>query len=272
MLSRTWVCFTLSLLLLVPNQVFATTEQSRTMVITALEAPPYVMTDANQQPTGILVSLIRQALKPLKIEPVFRVSSWARAYKDAKRGNADAIIPTIKSPDREHLFTYPSEPLTLLHMALLKRPGDNISFNGDLSELEALRIGKIQKARVTPQFDKAVSKGVLNIQERRTFGLLALGVARSRIDLMAGDELMGLWGAAENGVLNKVETITPYLAEVPVYLAISHRSEFAKDAELIAAALADAKSSVAYKQSLSAYERLIRKDLFKHLTYRENNP
>lgn len=258
----------LCLLLLVPlltTSNLARSDNQREMVITGLEAPPYVIIDNKQKPAGILVDLIKQAFKPLGITPVFKISNWARAYEETKHGRADAIIPTIKSANREPLFSFPAEPLTVLHMALLKHPANDIRYDGDLTNLQSYRIGKVRKALVAPEFDQATTNGILNIEERTTFGLLALGVARQRLDLMAGDELMGLWGAAENGVLEDIETIMPYLAEVPVFLAISKASPYAAETEQISKALASAKKHQDFKKSLSGYERFLRRDLFENL-------
>lgn len=246
-----------------PSPVFA--DSPRVMVISGLQAPPYVMLDEKGKATGILVDLINQGLQPLNIQPVFKISNWARSFEEAKQGRADAIIPTIKSEDRETLFIFPAEPLTRLQMAFMKHPDADIAFTGDLDSLTRYRIGKIRKARVSPTFDEAVAQQKLQIEERTSFGLLALAVARNRLDLFAGDELMGLWGAAENGVLDEVETITPYLSKVPVYMAIGKSSIFADEAELISQALAEAKNHQDFRSSLAGYEKLLRKELFDNL-------
>ncbi|MGH1463297.1 MAG: substrate-binding periplasmic protein [Neptuniibacter sp.] len=241
-------------------------DSPRRMVITGLEAPPYVILGEQDNVSGILVELIQQALEPIGIQPVFKISNWPRAFETVKNGHADAIIPTIKSADREEYFVFPNEPLIILKMVLLKNSSRSIDFNGDVRELDHLRIGKIRKARVAPDFDTAVASGkLLLVEERTTFGLLALGVARGRLDLMAGDELMSLWGAAANGVIKDIEPIEPHLAKVPVYLAISKQSPYSTKIEQISEALAATKQDLVFKQSLESYEQLLRIKIINNL-------
>jgi len=240
-------------------------EPAKQMVIAGLEAPPYTILDKEGKASGIVVELIRQALKPLDIEPVFKITNWARAYRTTLNAHADALIPTIKSTDRERYFIFPEEPLNVLHMALLAHPDTKITYTGKLEELIPYRIGKVREARVTPAFDQAFTSGKLRVEERTSFSLLALAVANKRLDLMAGDELMSVWSAAENGVLDQVNVIQPYLDHVPTYLAISKFSPYAGEAEAISKALKDAKKNKDFQASLRAYEKYLQRDIFERL-------
>lgn len=235
------------------------------MVIAGLEAPPYVILDKEGAASGIVVELIRQTLKPLGIEPEFQITNWARAYRTTLNAHADALIPTIKSADREQYFVFPDEPLNVLHMALLAHPNKQITYTGRLEDLMPYRIGKVRQARVAPAFDQAVTSGKLRVEERTSFGLLALAVAHNRLDLMAGDELMSVWSAAENGVLDQVKVIQPYLDHVPVYLAISKFSAYAGEAGAISKALKHAKKHKDFQASLHAYEKYLQRDIFERL-------
>jgi len=237
------------------------------MVIAGLEAPPYTILDKEGKASGIIVELIRQALHSLDIEVEFRITNWARAYRTSLNAHADALIPTIKSADRERYFVFPDEPLNVLHMALLAHPDTKITYTGKLEELMPYRIGKVREARVTPAFDQAVSSGKLHVEERTSFGLLALAVAHNRLDLMAGDELMSVWSAAENGVLDQVKVVRPYLDHVPVYLAISKFSSYAGEAEAISKALKNAKKNKDFQASLRTYDKYLQRDIFKRLIH-----
>jgi len=235
------------------------------MVIGGLVAPPYIIKDEHNNPSGILVELIQQTLRPLGIEPQFRITNWARAFKSATAGKIDALIPAIKSPDREKALIYPAEPLTVLQMGLMRQKGSSAVYDGELESLKGRRIGRIRNARVAPAFDKAAANGLFHLEERSSFGLLALAVVHGRVDFLAGDELMGLWGAAENGVLNRIEVAHPHFGDNPVYLAISKKSPLASRAAEISVKLAEIKKSQNFKQALEAYGRFLQKDVFEYL-------
>ncbi len=235
------------------------------MVIGGLVAPPYIIVDDNKKVSGILVHLIRSALSDLDIEVEFKITNWARAFDSAKHGRADALIPTIKSPDRESVLTYPNVPLAILEMCLLKSTEQQIDFNGNLSTLAPYRIGRIRNARVSPAFDEAAEDHYFKLEERASFDLLAKAVAHGRLDLAAGDELMMLWAAANNGVLNNVEIIHPHLANTFVYLAISKKSIFANRVDEISKSIELTKSSQGFQNTIHAYEKLLKPEVFEHL-------
>lgn len=234
-------------------------------VITGLEAPPYIIVDNANKVSGITVELIKQAFKTIDLEPEFRISNWARAFETTRNGKADAIIPTIRSQDRLDFFSFPEEPLTILQMSLMQNPNKPIGYNGEIKSLNPYIIGKIRKARVSPEFDKAVGDNTINVKERTSFGLLALAVANNRLDAMAGDEVMGLWGAAENGVLNDIEVVHPHLADIPVFLAISKKSKFISRIDDISNALKKAKKNTDFLESLHSYEKFLNQNLVNHI-------
>ena len=130
--------------------------------------------------------MIRLALKPLNIQPKFEITNWARSFQNAKTGAIDALIPTIHSHDREEFFIFPEEPLAILKMVLIGRADDAIPYNGSLESIKGYTVGRIRNARVSPAFDAAAMNGIFHIDDSSRFELLALGVVRGRIDLMAG--------------------------------------------------------------------------------------
>lgn len=234
-------------------------------IITGLEAPPYIIVDNDMNVSGLTVDLIRQAFKTINLEPEFKISNWPRAFETTKNGLADAIIPTIKSQDRMEFFSFSGEPLTVLQMSLMHNPSKPIVYHGDINNLKPYIIGKIRKARVSPDFDEAVANKTIIAEERSSFGLLAMAVANKRLDAMAGDELMGLWGAAENGVLNNIDVVRPHLADIPVFLAISKKSKFISRIDEISHALKKAKSNVDFLNNLHSYEKFLNRNLVENI-------
>lgn len=235
------------------------------MIIAGLVAPPYILQDAHGNVSGILIDLIRESLAKIDIAPDFEISNWARAYAMIQQGRADALIPTMKTPEREKFLFFPDEALATLQISLMHNPDSPISFWGDFNTIGNYRIGRVRNARVSPDFDRAVKRSNFVLEERTSFDLLALAVANRRMDAFAGDELMGLWAAASNGVLNKIEVVKPRLAQIPVYLALSQTSFFAARQHELSEALASVKESRNFVKDVQAYDKLLKPELIDHI-------
>ncbi|MEG3617139.1 transporter substrate-binding domain-containing protein [Magnetovibrio sp. PR-2] len=234
------------------------------MVIGALSAPPYVFLDDQSNPKGILVEKITRALDRLGIKPVFEINNWSRAFRRVKNGDIDAIIPALKSPDREAYLVYPKNPIALFNMMMAKHVSDPRQ-TVELNDINGLTVGRIRGARVTPAFDEALQAQKFDLAERATFGQLALGVAHQRLDYAVGPELMLMWGAGERGVLRNLSFLEPSLGQGPVYLAISKHSQFVLKVEEISESIHDVEESSAFKEALRPYSTFLHLDLFEKL-------
>ena len=236
----------------------------RAMVIGALSAPPYVFLDEDGNAKGILVIKITQALERIGIKPVFEINNWSRSFRRVKTGEIDAIIPALKSPDREELLVFPDLPIAIFNMMMAKNVRDTRQM-ADLNDLSSKSVGRIRGARVTPAFDNAISEQKFQLEERETFGQLALGVAHQRLDYAVGPELMLMWGAGENGILGRLDFLEPSLGQGVVYLALSKQSEYAALSKEISDSLHVVDDSQAFKEALRPYSTFLHLDLYEKL-------
>lgn len=224
-------------------------------VIAGLQAPPYVYLDGEtRQPSGLLVDLLNETFQTMGLTPEYELSNWARAFMRAQTGDVDAIIPAIKSDDRlEHLI-YPVEPLTHLTMTLLQAKNNPLTYSGRVSNLQPYVIGRIRQARVSPELDALMASGHIQYEERNSFRLLALALTANRLDAVAGDTLMALWGASEEGVLDQVSVVQPPLSRIPVYMALTKKSGHAPIEDQFSIALRQAKITLDFEARLRAMQ------------------
>lgn len=193
--------------------------------VSGLHFPPMIIAPkGEQQATGIITDLTREILKRTGHRVEFKITNWARAMKEAEYGVSDALIPTMKSKDREAFLRFPKIPVLVLNYVLITQKGRKIDFNGSLDELVRYRILKLRDGRVTPAFDKAVEDGLLNIQERTDFTQVARGVASKRADLGTINNFNYFWIAEREGLFSLTDVVEPALGQTPVYLALSRNS------------------------------------------------
>ncbi|MBF0288668.1 MAG: transporter substrate-binding domain-containing protein [SAR324 cluster bacterium] len=183
---------------------------------------PYIMIKEGST-KGIIVDLVQLALKEAGYQAKFDITNWARAFTETKKGLIDAIIPAMKSADREVFLHYPHQPVINLQMVLVAAKDNPATFDGTMESLRSYSIGRVRKARVSPVFDEARETGVINVQERNSFGLLIKAAAFDRIDLAALDKNLALWSSKKQGLSSRIRVLQPILGSVPVYVAFSKK-------------------------------------------------
>lgn len=195
------------------------------LYVAGLHLPPFIIKAAhkNEKTTGIIADLTREILKRAGRKTAFKISNWPRAIKEAEFGIVDAIIPAIKSPDREKFLFYPELPILVLDFVLITQKERHINFDGDLASLAKYKILKLRKARVTPAFDKAVKQGALITEARSSFSQMIKAVASKRADLAAVNNFNFYNLVHQNGLSDKIQVLRPSLGQSPVYLSFSQK-------------------------------------------------
>lgn len=192
------------------------------ITVSGLEVEPYIIkTEGSKIPSGIIIDIVDEVMSRIGYQPKYHISVWARAYNDVTKGYNAALIPAMKTPERERLLWYPEEPLFSLRMSLFKAKDADVAWNGKMESLHNTRIAVVRGAKVSPDFDQAMERGLFNVEERTDFDLVIRAVAARRVDYGAADQLMGLWAAKNNGILNKIKVAEPFLEAVPVYITFS---------------------------------------------------
>lgn len=235
------------------NAQSASDRDPERLLVAGLVFSPYIIQESDGSVHGIIVDIVREVGKRVGLRVDFAISNWARAFHSAQHGHIDALIPTMKSKDREQFLYYPAQPLLNLDMVLVKKRNREIGFNGTMDSLKNYQIAWIRKGRVSPAFDKAREEGVITVVERNTPSIAIKGVAYGRVDLAATDRLLGIWAAQKEGLSEKIEMVTPILGSVPVYLALSKSRISLSKLKRVDAALAEIHQDGTFKQILHRY-------------------
>ncbi len=192
------------------------------ITVSGLDVEPYIIkTEDSELPSGIIIDIVDGVMSRIGYQPKYSISVWARAFNDVSKGFNDALIPAMKTADREQSLWYPEEPLLSLRMSLFKSKNEKVAWDGVMGSLQNARIAVVRGAKVSPDFDHVMDSDLFKVEKRTNFDLVMMAVAARRVDYGAADQLMGLWAAKNYGILNQVEVAKPYLESVPVYIAFS---------------------------------------------------
>ncbi|WP_220719981.1 substrate-binding periplasmic protein [Agarivorans litoreus] len=196
--------------------------QAKTIEIQGFVFPPYIMLNDQGKAEGIIVELVQRSLDKLNVEADFQISNWARAFAKVKSHQSQGLIPTMRTADREAYFYYPDTAFLLLDQHLIAQSSWQESrFSGDYAELDDYRIGKVRNARISPDFDQALSEQVFDVEKHNSVEGLVKSLLRGRLDMIATDSRQAQLIATQEGQAEAIKLIKPALGQVPVYLAFS---------------------------------------------------
>lgn len=205
--------------------------------LSSLEWEPYIGTKMPDQ--GYVAALIRAAFADQGMKVQIEIYPWARALHLARTGAVDGLTPEYFNTSRESEFKF-SEPFPGGPIVLYKRRGDAIAFSVDpvknqdaaLRALKSKRFGVVRGYLNTPVFDAAQ---YLIKEEASDDATNLRKLVYGRIDLAVIDRRVAefLIRTDYPDYANKIEPMTPALADIPLYIAFSRKSP--RRAEALAA-------------------------------------
>lgn len=139
--------------------------------------------DATGIKKGIGVELANRIMTTLGHEIEIEIYPWKRAQMMVKSGLADVLIGPYKTSEREALFNFNSYHFYQDYMIFYSRDDSGFSWNGDLSELNNLKIGVMAGWVYGDQFDNYKKK--LSIVTLHSFNSCFGMLLKNRIDLCA---------------------------------------------------------------------------------------
>lgn len=194
------------------------------LVLVGLQAPPYFYTDQTGEPRGLLVEAITRASQRSGVPVDLVVSNWPRAQHEVKIGRADLIFPVVFTPDRQDWLEYPDDPVIRFEMMVFARVDPDFAFNGQVETLHGLRIGKIAKGRMHPEFRRLEESGKAEIEGRDTLEQLITAAHHSRLDAFVTPRLMTLW-TIEKMQLDTVQAFETPLGVSDIFIGFSRMSQ-----------------------------------------------
>jgi len=205
--------------------------------VVGVELPPLIMSTPYGS-TGIVVDIVKTAFRRANLRAEITIEPWARAYANVRDGESDALIPTIRSPEREALFDFPDEPVFKSEMSFFRATRKPIAWSGKLADVQNRRFVKLRAALFAPEFDAAVREGRIACEETNTFASAIRMVEADRVDLAAVPKLAGLQIIAAEGLQGRVAVLDPALYVQNFFVAFSRKNALSAQRQKIDGQLA----------------------------------
>jgi len=77
----------------------------------------------------------------------------------------------------------------------------------NIGSLSKYKIVKLNKSKISPDFDKAFNDGILKVEQRNSQDLTIVAVARGRVDLAATSRFSAIWSAHNHNLIDKIEFV-----------------------------------------------------------------
>lgn len=98
-----------------------------------VESKPLSFSDANGEPIGFVVDLVRAVAAARKLEIVFVRKPWQQLLADFKAGHLDALASTVYMPERAQYADFTIAHLALPGMLFMRKGDSSIKSTADLA-------------------------------------------------------------------------------------------------------------------------------------------
>ena len=192
----------ISLLLILLSLFLAHNVNAEKITLGYVDFPPYEF-EEQDQPKGILVSIVKKVFKKAEIPLELNFMPFKRAYELTKSGRIDGLFNFYKTENRLQHFDY-SKPIINNPLVFFVRKDADIQFN-KLEDLKGLKIGVMRGYTYGKAFDTSslFSKDASNSHESNLKKVLY-----GRIDAYPCDKLVGIYTARKHKIMSELKILT----------------------------------------------------------------
>lgn len=108
----------------------------------------------NLENQGYFSAIVKEAFEKAGHKSIISFMPWKRAEEIARNGSEDALLGAYHTTEREKYFVF-STPIDSATMNVIRLKSSNITFSGDLHDLENLTIGIVRGYQVSEEFNSA---------------------------------------------------------------------------------------------------------------------
>ncbi len=196
-------------------------DANRELHFIATHVPPYFIKNEQGFLTGIGPDILNTAAQECGVPIKISLSSWARALRIAEMNKVDAILPLAKTPKRTEQYIFSEKPIFTFEMAVFTKTQFKGKIDNNLSALHGKNVGTLRNIIVSPTFTKAQQNNLFTHDVRDSYALLAVAVARERLDAFVGERKMGNWGIRSQELSDEISANGESINTMPVYIAYS---------------------------------------------------
>lgn len=163
----------------------AMSAQAQDVLAVGTTFPRVFAPNAQGQPEGLAVDLLRRALERDGLTLRFEFLPWMRAQALVEAGRAQVLIGPYRTPEREARFHFTDTAFYADAMVLYGRKGQ-AAWGGDMAALKGQRVAKVAGWAYGEVFDKAAPSMMLSTPQDVAAGVRMLQLGR--VDWLATNQ------------------------------------------------------------------------------------
>lgn len=220
------------------------------MGLSVQDYPPFYYQE-NGAYRGAAVEIARHVAGELGHTLSFERYPFARVQKLLAAGDIDGVILYFKTPEREAGAVYTNIPHIRETSSLFVHTDADISFDGELEEMQGKRIANVRGYSHGKPYDSA---DFLKKESVNTEKTLIRMIVAGRLDVGVGNKPAITFHAEHQGVVEDIRFLEPVIHNAPDYMAFSparpDAEELAADFSRVIRAF---KATAAYADILETY-------------------
>ncbi|MGE5344104.1 MAG: transporter substrate-binding domain-containing protein [Candidatus Omnitrophota bacterium] len=185
--------------------------------------PPYVF-EENGYPQGIFPEMMNEAAKHMGVRVIYVKFPWKRMLQCARDGEVDAIMPLLKSEERETFLIYPNG-IALAEVVFFTRSDSRIQYTGALDELKPYTIGVVADYF----YGEAFNSAGFQIDESLKDEMLVDKLLRGRFEVGAGSDLVIKYYTKKHSVEARIKFLEPSLLRRVLYTGFPRSRPYASE-------------------------------------------
>lgn len=240
-------------LLLMIAALLAVDSKAATIRLVSLEFPPLSYLNAEQEPDGASVQIVRAVFARLGHTVVISVLPWPRSLRAVQRGEVDGIFTAYRKAEREIYLDYGREVLIDQVVAFYARRGPHLAYTGDLQQLSNKHIGVTSTISYGHNFDRALVNMNLQVEAADDFATNVRKLLRGRLDLIVSNRYSAEFALRTLDPKAEVAEVRPLVESVPSYIAFAKAKQHQGLRDAFDQTLRAMKADGSYQRFLSAF-------------------
>ncbi|WP_290329880.1 substrate-binding periplasmic protein [Vibrio tapetis] len=185
---------------------------------------PFVIED-NGEIKGIDVDVIKEVGRRLHLDISFALKPWKRLEQDVKDGTVSCVAAYFRTEERREYMDFTNVPLHITSYTLFTNKAEVKAFK-TFKDLKGWAIGVNRGFKTTPEFESAMSHGLITKHDVKSDEQSVKMVSSNRLDAMLTNYHVGLYNIKKLGA-SDVRPLLPSIRSTPAYLVFSKKQNLA---------------------------------------------
>jgi len=212
--------------------------------------PPYHFMDKSGKEHGFIIEIISQVAAAMDIKIKFHQYPWSRCIQMVKTGQTDAMMNLFKTEERSKFLYFSKSVLAHEINLFFVLENSPITYSGDLSSLEGLKICAIRNYSYGAKFDHQTLPLLFRLETETE---LISSLINKRCDLIIGNKIVIQTLLKQKNLDMRVKALAPAVSRDPLYIGFSKARGHKEMAKKFSKQLCQFKKTPAYRAIIQKY-------------------